>query len=103
MELITILNLAAATASRDSFISTPDSPRTQDDRDLSATAQGFGSDLLALPSDCTRLTTDSRSGALNHSPVGIFRLLCTPWGASTVAPGALWLSKKFPGETANAQ
>ena len=27
---------------------------------------------------------------------------CTPCGASTVAAVALWLSKKFPGATANA-
>src|SRR5690242_21850388 len=36
-------------------------------------------------------------------PCGCFSSsFCTPHGASTVAAAALWLSKKFPGATANA-
>ena len=36
-------------------------------------------------------------------PHGVFSpSFCTPCGASTVAAAALWLSKKFPGATANA-
>jgi hypothetical protein len=33
---------------------------------------------------------------------GFSSSFCTPCGASTVAAAALWLSKKFPGATANA-
>ena len=33
---------------------------------------------------------------------GFLVFFCTPSGASTVATAALWLSKKFPGATANA-
>ena len=33
---------------------------------------------------------------------GFWSSFCTPCGASTVAVAALWLSKKFPGATANA-
>jgi hypothetical protein len=34
---------------------------------------------------------------------GFWSSFCTPCGASTVAAVALWLSKKFPGATANAR
>jgi len=53
---------------------------------------------------CRRpVTTNSPSGALSSFPRGGFSSsFCTPCGASTVDAAALWLSKKFPGATANA-
>ena len=48
------------------------------------------------------VTTNSPNGALSSFPCGGFlSSFCTPCGASTVAVAALWLSKKFPGATAN--
>jgi hypothetical protein len=48
------------------------------------------------------LSTDKDAIRLRLWSGGFWSSFCTPCGASTVAAVALWLSRKFPGATANA-
>jgi hypothetical protein len=48
------------------------------------------------------LSPDKDTVSLRFWSGGFWSSFCTPCGASTVAAVALWLSRKFPGATANA-
>jgi hypothetical protein len=100
MELITILNRCHRF--RGFVPASPPQCRQEEHRSSRTTAQGFGRSLLALhlPAPGYDQLAERR---FEFIPLwGFLVSFCTPCAASTVAAAALWLSKKFPGATANA-